>query len=392
MFGLHWNIKMKAGMQYELFRLESLLPRRARNTRKKASPAIKPVLSEMTRIRKSITDAVIAFADEAHLSRYIRFHQVALINLINRIELEHQNPKPSKSKHPEPQLKRELMELLAFLNNNYPDYIDQDATPPDDEVDQAAREARGFLTMISNQLQTADVSPDLAPLVLSALTRIATFSQMNKPTYRMLAYAAETRQILSESVGQPFTDKQILQLLIYLNCNSNQVFIFMTDQIDKKLQSFETCADRVEYLVSLLKSFEHSPVKTGVAYLQEAPPLRDQLVSYVRTELEFMERITRGHRRQDAEGDGTAFKIHLQLSVAQLACFFRVLLDTKLIANANTTELLKFIARSSVTKKAEEVSFSSLRTKFYNVESGTMQSVRETLAHIIKHLNPSRFP
>lgn len=71
------------------------------------------------------------------------------------------------------------------------------------------------------------------------------------------------------------------------------------------------------------------------------------------------------------------------MSVAQAAYLVKVFIETKLILNHNITELLKFLSRFLITKRSESISYDSLRSKYYNVELTTRESVRSILLKMI---------
>lgn len=77
-------------------------------------------------------------------------------------------------------------------------------------------------------------------------------------------------------------------------------------------------------------------------------------------------------------------KIRVSLSVSQLAYVCKVLAETGIIKTKNVSEMLRFIADGFSTPGAEQISFDSLRMKYYNPEASCKQSVKEM---ILKQLN-----
>ena len=53
------------------------------------------------------------------------------------------------------------------------------------------------------------------------------------------------------------------------------------------------------------------------------------------------------------------------LSVAQLAYIFRVFIETKTLQTDNLSNLFRFVAEHISTTRQEEISFDSIRNKFY---------------------------
>ena len=81
------------------------------------------------------------------------------------------------------------------------------------------------------------------------------------------------------------------------------------------------------------------------------------------------------------------FKIIFDLSVSQLAYVFKILIDTGIIRNKNISEVIRFLSRFVKTKRAEAVSYESLRIKFYNTESGTKDTIRKTFQSLLSYIN-----
>lgn len=80
-------------------------------------------------------------------------------------------------------------------------------------------------------------------------------------------------------------------------------------------------------------------------------------------------------------------KIETNLSVSQLAYLFRLLYETGYLKVRNQTDLLKFIANNFTTGNTTEISTRSLRSKYYNIDSATKDSVKELLEKVLYRLN-----
>ncbi len=80
-------------------------------------------------------------------------------------------------------------------------------------------------------------------------------------------------------------------------------------------------------------------------------------------------------------------KIRSKLTVPQLAYFFRVLHKMKKIESANQTDIIKFIAETFETENATDISFKSLRSKYYSIENKAKAATREQLMEIIRFID-----
>jgi hypothetical protein len=78
------------------------------------------------------------------------------------------------------------------------------------------------------------------------------------------------------------------------------------------------------------------------------------------------------------------FKVKLDLSVAQLACLLRMLIESEFITNRNISALIRSVAMACETRRSEHLSPRSLRVKFYEIEDATLGTVRDMLSHLSK--------
>jgi hypothetical protein len=90
--------------------------------------------------------------------------------------------------------------------------------------------------------------------------------------------------------------------------------------------------------------------------------------------------------KQMAATDEPLFKIKTTLSVAQLACLLRLFVEEKLMSNPNQTELINFFACHFTSLKQEQISGSSLRSKYYNIEGSSTEAVKDLLFQLLNRL------
>jgi hypothetical protein len=81
------------------------------------------------------------------------------------------------------------------------------------------------------------------------------------------------------------------------------------------------------------------------------------------------------------------FKVVTELSVAQIACFVRLLVESGVIKNKNRAELITFYAVYTQSKKQENISPESFRTRFYNIEESARQEIRGTIIQLLNYIN-----
>ena len=148
----------------------------------------------------------------------------------------------------------------------------------------------------------------------------------------------------------------------------------------QNFSSIHDVNERLKLLSQLLKVKSQETI-TGTDNHSATHSPKDRLLEDISTELnriaEIGERIAEKRRYRQ-------FKVKLDLSVAQLACLLRMFTQADLITSCNISSLIRSVALACETRRSERLSPRSLRVKFYEIEDGTRQSVREILANLLK--------
>jgi len=204
--------------------------------------------------------------------------------------------------------------------------------------------------------------------------------EVSKELYRLMEREPEIQDI----------NEELRQIMYYINYNSIKVVTYHAHFITKLLEESETRAEKIEKLSFILKKINQSQVKPGIRYNQNGSPLKDQLNIYIMEEIDYQERLQQsGNSSPDRASDSflSGFKLKFQASVSQLAYLLRIFMETKFILNNNLTHILHFLVKYVITKRSETISYGSFRSKFYSVETGTKESVRNMLVTMIQYID-----
>ncbi|MEM9833159.1 MAG: hypothetical protein AAF944_21175 [Bacteroidota bacterium] len=79
-------------------------------------------------------------------------------------------------------------------------------------------------------------------------------------------------------------------------------------------------------------------------------------------------------------------KVTTPLSVAQLAYIFRVFVETKTLEADNLSNLFRFVAENIRTTRQEEISFDSIRNKFYQTTETAKESVLDLFVSQVSYI------
>ncbi|MGK7392606.1 MAG: hypothetical protein ACNS60_19790 [Candidatus Cyclobacteriaceae bacterium M2_1C_046] len=89
-------------------------------------------------------------------------------------------------------------------------------------------------------------------------------------------------------------------------------------------------------------------------------------------------------KQLDSKQEEVIEKVKMSLSVAQLAYIVRMLSDLKVIKNKNISSVMRLVTNNISTPKAKDISVDSFKTKYYNTDTATKESVKD---FVIKQLN-----
>jgi len=346
------------------------------------------VSQEVERIKRTLIHEVFSFEDERHLERYIQYHQRATVHLMDKIASLHKNADSVEFYR---QLYAALEGLLRFIEKHFTRYFDQDAKAPEEYIALARKDAEGHLRKLKEEMLTRNVDSVLADAVLHCLRKVTEKNVKSEVTYRKVLYATELReevsQVLQRSIPADDINEEIRMSVYYLNYNSIKVFAYHAKYFDTMLRSDDSRGEKIEKLSYALKKINQSQVKPGMFYDKDRPSLKDQLCCYLKEEIDYLERLNHGSASKSTDSSFQGFKLKLEISVSQLAYLIRVFVETQVVQNKNITEVLKFLAQYVITKKSEGISYTSFRVKFYNIEIGTKEAVRNMLFTMIRYID-----
>ena len=201
-------------------------------------------------------------------------------------------------------------------------------------------------------------------------------------SYRELYYLKELQREILLLADRKETD--IINLLIYLNFNCIRFFNYYILQLVELTKDIDT--GLIEFYSLQLKIVNQLPVKPGFIFKVQLPFIRDQIGTWVTEELYFLEKRHQLNALiSDSKNEEPAFtpKVQTSLSVAHLSLGLKLLMDAGVITNRNPTELMRMVARNFSTEKRESISENSLRNKVYNIESGTVEGMKEVIIRLM---------
>lgn len=357
---------------YELLSLEAWLTTGKRLDRVLAGK----IKTEVGRIRESLLKGALTLTDEAHVQRYVRTHHFGIIQLLNRV---------SGNAKAFAEATTSLLELLTVIESTFASHLDPEAELCLLHAQQFAQQCKGTVSQLSKNFAKTTVSEKLQAVFVNIFRKLATTRVV---TYHQQKFAHELIDDLIWQFANTEPDaleKELTKLTLNRNLNSTRAFYYWKDLIKARMNAAELSSDKREQLLEVQMEIQHTFVKQKGFHFNNTS-LRDQLLDYVAGELNYLEQLETSVKKS-TEQPAEHFRVRTELSVSQLACLLKMLVDTRIIVNPNVSELLRFFAQTIVSKRAETISFDSLRAKYYNIESGTKEAIRQTLQSLTKTLS-----
>ncbi len=389
----HNVVLMYPKVRYELQAMEQLLEKIVlKNTTLFPLTDIRVAIrNETARTKQAFIFEVFSLSNEHNLTRYIRFHQDALIMLMDKTSSLMQAQEKSQRETNLSLYYASLEELLMLIERHFAKYFDQDVKAPEGYITNMKKEARVMLFRFHRQLAQAHADPHLTDCILHVFKKILQANEKSRITYRNVLYLREVQKELNALLTRPLPiqdiHEELRQIMWYLNYNAAKVFTYYTAYINQQVQTANTPQEKIEQLSFIQKKLNQLRVKPNLQYNPETPSLKSLLNNYLSEELDYLVKVNHGHKTRLLERPLKGFKLKSQASVSQVAYMLRVLMETNILLNENVSEIMAFVVQVLNTPKSESISYSSIRSKYYDVESGTKESVRKMLLEMVKHID-----
>lgn len=386
-------------MRYELTIVESLIEKLLDpELNKEVKPVVldfksleSEIAIEISNIKQNFVNVVFKLKKDKQIERYIQQHQSALIRLSNLL-IKQISPSQFKKYSQVQKINSitelyfyfysELEKLLSYIENYFSKYFNQNEKIPTSYQIIGQLEFREKLKKIE--------SYNTCLLLNIATHPIYEFVEQNKPiSFQKLIYLKELIKEIQCSCSNCKEVREDCKLscsLIYLNFNSYIYFTHLTKIIKSDLKKEEQLTKQIEKLSFHLKKLNQVQTKPNISFKVKQASIKQQVGNWILEEMAHLEKVyqlTLKFPKANIDDLIGQFKLSTGFSVAQMAYFLRILVDTGIILNKNHKEVITFFADHLQTKKTETISSDSLRSKYYNVEDTTKDFVREKVIELL---------
>ena len=341
---------------------------------------------ECSKVIAEFKHQILSGEEEQCIIRSFHFHQRGLTRLLNRIPAGSRQ----KTKIVLGKLVRVITGLLLELETEFPEYFDQKCSLPHCLQEQVKSEIAEAIQSITEKYETTTIDRRILTIVTAAFESVN--GNPETLSYSRLYFLRALKQsLMACDVRLDSADllrQDVCRMLIQLNYNSELFFQYYVEQIHHALTLCETLSDKIDQLSYYFKVCcqEHT---AHVSFDFKTQSINIQFVEWISQELEYYRNKQQLQLSQPSKVDGLAadFKLNFDLSVSHLAYLFKSFIETGIVQNKNTSELIRFLTKFVKTKKSESVSYESFRIKFYNPETGTKDAVKKTLQSLLNYMN-----
>lgn len=282
-----------------------------------------------------------------------------------------------------------LEKLMVFIEKEYHTYLNVNNKVPYRSILVKELEIENKLNYVKSCLSSSNLNDDLFKLAYQPLLKIATIKHQENITYNEFYYCIDYINELYnhfQKNKEAVTESIIKDWLFELNLNCLDYFDYKTDEITRDLQGMDSDIEKIDLLYHLLKKFNQSRNNNFRKFNQKIPPIKEQLTSWIEEEINYLTKKKSLGINDAANTSSTPVKVRIQtsLSVAQLTYFIKLLIKVKIIIHKNNAEVFRFVAENFITKSSTQISAGSVKSKFHNVEIGTIRIIR---AYIIELMN-----
>ena len=258
---------------------------------------------------------------------------------------------------------------------------------PNREKEIFTRELKLFTRKIKQAFLSHAIDDELARILIKPFEL---FMAENESTYGHYDYLKKLQSATISCMEKAeINNTSICRMLIRQQYNGEDFYTYYLKKLSAHDESISHPSSLSEKYYYELKLIHQLPKAGQQRYLPGEPCIREQLSTWLAEEICFLEKkqylgaVPALHESAGHESAHTATKVHTDLSVDHLSVAVKLLMDTGIIKNKNTAEMIRLVARNFRTKNSEQISEISLRNKLYNIESSSARAVQHVIVDLL---------
>lgn len=271
-----------------------------------------------------------------------------------------------------------LEDFIVFLKKTFTHYFNTNLISPLPYLVRQGYEIKCQLKLFLKANSGVDDDARLLDMFDNVVNDLFSCYEERQITYGQVSYINTLIKEISAYLSSRHSSiyGSLTELLIIWNFNELTFILEVCNRLKIEVDQKESEELRREFLRTFLKQVSQLTEKPGQSFNVTQSSAKHMISEWVSLELAYCQSNT--DIQEDKKSEGCA-KIQTSLSVPVLALFTRLLKDTGIYANSNQEDIIRFVSSHYTTIRKLEVSYSHLRSKFYQIDEGTKKKVYEHL-------------
>jgi hypothetical protein len=344
--------------------------------------AVQLVINESEEDQQTIRSMLIEdLIEKPHVidkEQYVKVNQTLLIRILDNL-FTYSQARPSNENMLllYNAISQDMQSTLEFVEEFFNNYFDHNEKVPEPYLAAAKENMKKQvkqLKLIGSKQENTDGF--LTNILLDSIQHLFAGESI-VITYRLLSYHKMLlNELLSQKVMQ--STQSIKQALYYLNYNEENFVAYEYERLEELTKALLTHQEKIAALRYEQKNINQLPLKPNCCYNLSMPWLKDQINGWIDEEVKFLENMQLPAKVANNQNENED-KIHTSLSVAKLAVLLRLLVIDKIIINRTVAPMLRVAAKIFTTLQTDDISFSSLETKYHAPDKATIKAVKDML-------------
>ncbi|WJS93396.1 hypothetical protein NYQ10_14980 [Flavobacterium johnsoniae] len=352
---------------------------------------------ESHKIQIQLKNEIFALQKKRQIRLLVRKYHSTLVYLLDNI-IENQNNEILKDGiflRITESIIDTLDDLLYFVENRYPNYLNLDERVPLPYLLVSRKEILLKIGRLSKKKTTISDVNQVIQIIVDALTVSNQINAGNKITYREVLYQKELlkkveMQLAMESKSNFYS--VLDELLIEVNFNDSFYISHVIEKVDNHLKSQKTLAGKIGELLFCYKEFSQLSSSERIAFDPSKQNISFMLENWFKHEIKYLERKKELSVDLDENNAATESmqmgedKVECTLSTDQMALILRAGDESRVLKARSMSLVFKTIVPFLSTPFKKNLSYQSVRSKSYNAEDRDKEIAIQTLKKIIEKI------
>lgn len=280
-----------------------------------------------------------------------------------------------------------LLDLTIHLKKYHPRFFNGEVNSSMLWRKKVLEENKGLAALLIDQLKESGLPAAQTSTVISYLKEMINAGSVDFCTFYSLDYYERFISASIMDIDKQWDENGLNRRLIALNFNSLAYAEYYQQQIESQITFAESHQEKVLLLLE-----ERSRLKAISSYDNAVchsrfPPIKIILDRWLCERVIYLEEQ---HRLEPENGlKSVQTKLVLNLSVAQIGCLLRVLVEADCFGHTPLTVIMKFVTENFSSKKQREISPGGLSKEYYSttqVTAGKMITLFQRLIATLKRI------